>query len=507
MSRINPLIRITLGLVGVTLILVLAGDYVLQLTRNQSGVDFRQREKIGQTLALQFSPLAEINDTDTIGKTMQALVERNRDVLSTALRGSDGKVITSAGEHEEYWESPGAGVTTVTHADVPLMVNGREWGTVELSFRPKRESMIPFLTTDPLVRFLLFITASACLGYFFFMKRTLTHLDPRAVIPDKVKSTLDLLAEGVVLIDTKDNIVLANLAFADKLGVEPGVLVGKPLSALKWRSPGSNEVIKVLPWATAMKEGKSQTDFPISLALEDDKTLVFAANSSPILDSNLNLRGAMATFNDETALQEANGVLLEMMDKLRKSQDEVNKQNTELKRLATRDPMTNCLNRRSFFERLEKAFSLAQSEKNPLGCVMVDIDHFKKINDEHGHGVGDKVLKMVAKLLESKFGNRDSICRYGGEEFCVLLPGTNLEKAIEVAQEVRSTIESYATMGIDTKSELTVTASLGVSAIEQGASEPVKLIDQADKALYQAKEQGRNRVEQWNPALSGHRAA
>jgi len=215
----------------------------------------------------------------------------------------------------------------------------------------------------------------------------------------------------------------------------------------------------------------------------------------------------MATLNDETALQEANGVLLEMMDKLRKSQDEVNKQNTELKRLATRDPMTNCLNRRAFFERMEKVFTLAQSEKNPLGCVMVDIDFFKKINDEHGHGIGDKILKMVAKLLESKFGNKASICRYGGEEFCVLLPGTGLDKTIEIAQEARSTIESYATMGIDTQTPLSVTASLGVSAIEQGATTPIMLVDQADKALYQAKEQGRNRVEQWSPALSGNRAA
>ncbi|GMQ76569.1 MAG: hypothetical protein BMS9Abin01_1851 [Gammaproteobacteria bacterium] len=507
MFRINPLIRITLGLVSVTVILVLAGDYVLQLTRDQSGVELRQREKIGKTLAVQFSPLAEINDTRTIGRAMEALVERNRDVLSAALRGSDGKLITSAGAHEKYWQSPGAGVTTLTNTDVPLMVGGREWGTVEVSFAPKRDSFIPFLPTNPLVRFLLFIVASASFGYFFFMKRTLTHLDPKAVIPDKVKSTLDLLAEGVVLIDTKDNIVLANLSFADKLGVEPGVLVGKPLSALRWRSPGSNEAIEQLPWVTAMKDGKSQTDFPLSLTLEDDKVLVFAANSSPILDSNFNLRGAMATLNDETALQEANGVLLEMMDKLRKSQDEVNKQNTELKRLATRDPMTNCLNRRAFFERMEKAFTLAQSEKNPLGCVMVDIDFFKKINDEHGHGVGDKVLKMVAKLLESKFGNKASICRYGGEEFCVLLPGIGLDKTIEVAQEARATIESYATMGIDTQTPLSVTASLGVSAIEQGATTPVMLVDQADKGLYQAKRQGRNRVEQWSPALSDNRAA
>jgi diguanylate cyclase (GGDEF)-like protein len=339
------------------------------------------------------------------------------------------------------------------------------------------------------------------------MKRTLTHLDPKAVIPDKVKSTLDLLAEGVVLIDVKDNIVLANLTFADKLGVDPSVLIGKPLSALRWRSPGSNDAIEKLPWATAIKDGTAQTDFPVALMLEEDNVLVFASNSSPILDSNLNLRGAMATFNDETALQEANGVLLEMMDKLRKSQDEVNKQNTELMRLATRDPMTNCLNRRSFFERMEKAFTLAQSEKNAMACVMVDIDFFKKINDDHGHGIGDKVLKMVAKLLDSKFGNKTSICRYGGEEFCVLMPGTGLDKAIEVAQEVRATIESYATMGIETDGEMIVTASLGVSALEQGASSPGLLVDQADLALYQAKEQGRNRVEQWSQSLTDNRAA
>ena len=507
MPTINPLIRITLGLVSVTLILVFVGDYVLQLTRDQSGVDFRQREKISKTLVLQFSPLAEINDTDTIGKAMEALVERNRDVMSTALRGSDGKIIVSAGNHEQYWSSPGAGVTTVTHADVPLMVGGREWGTVEVSFAPKRGTLIPFLNVDPLLSFLLFITGSACLGYFFFMKRTLTHLDPKAVIPDKVKSTLDLLAEGVVLIDAKDNIVLANLTFADKLGVDPSVLIGKPLSALRWRSPGSNDAIEKLPWTTAIKDGTAQTDFPVSLMLEEDNVLVFASNSSPILDSNLNLRGAMATFNDETALQEANGVLLEMMDKLRKSQDEVNKQNTELMRLATRDPMTNCLNRRSFFERMEKAFTLAQSENNAMACVMVDIDFFKKINDDHGHGIGDKVLKMVAKLLDSKFGNKDSICRYGGEEFCVLMPGTGLDKAIEVAQEVRATIESYATMGIETDGELIVTASLGVSALEQGASTPGVLVDQADLGLYQAKEQGRNRVEQWSQSLTDNRAA
>jgi two-component system cell cycle response regulator len=99
------------------------------------------------------------------------------------------------------------------------------------------------------------------------------------------------------------------------------------------------------------------------------------------------------------------------------------------------------------------------------------------------------------------------VCRYGGEEFCVLLPGIGLDKTIEIAQEVRATIESYATMGIETSTPMMVTASLGVSAIEQGATSPEMLVDQADKALYQAKEQGRNRVEQWSRGLSDNRAA
>ncbi len=92
-------------------------------------------------------------------------------------------------------------------------------------------------------------------------------------------------------------------------------------------------------------------------------------------------------------------------------------------------------------------------------------------------------------------------------EFCVLLPGTGLDETIEVAQEVRSTIESYATMGIETRTPMTVTASLGVSAIAQGATAPGILLNQADKALYQAKKLGRNRVEPWSRGLSDNRAA
>ena len=505
--NINPLIRITLGLVSLTICLVIAGDFLLGLTGEQTEAIIKQRKKVVETLSMQFAPLAESGQIDTVQKAMKALVERNGDVESTALRSSDGAIKASAGDHSAHWQGAGTNADSLENAEVPLLVNGQRWGTVEVSFAPLRHTSIPFVPTDPLVRLLIFITAFGFMSYLFFMKRTLTHLDPKAVIPDKVKATLDLLAEGVVLVDTDDTMVLANLAFADKVGIDTGALIGKKLSDLGWRSPGSNETVEEFPWITAMKDGKAQTDFPLSLTTQSGQTFIFAANSSPILDHNFNLRGAMATFNDETELQEANGELLEMMEKLRKSQDKVNKQNEELKRLATRDPLTNCLNRRSFFEKIGKAFSIAASDGGKLSCIMLDIDHFKRINDKHGHAVGDKVIEMVAKLMESKFGSRDNICRYGGEEFCILLSGADQNKALELAQEARSTIESYATMGIETKESFTVTASLGVATLESGVKDATALIERADKALYQAKEQGRNRVERWTEGLAGNQAA
>ena len=93
------------------------------------------------------------------------------------------------------------------------------------------------------------------------------------------------------------------------------------------------------------------------------------------------MRGAMATFNDETALQQANSVLVDMMDTLNASQEQAKAQNAELQRLATEDPLTSCLNRRSFFERADLAWAKSVAEDQPLSCIMIDIDHFKSVND------------------------------------------------------------------------------------------------------------------------------
>jgi diguanylate cyclase (GGDEF)-like protein len=191
-------------------------------------------------------------------------------------------------------------------------------------------------------------------------------------------------------------------------------------------------------------------------------------------------------------------VLVDMMDKLKNSQEQSKTQNLELQRLATQDPLTNCLNRRSFFERAELAWAKSVAESQPLACIMTDIDRFKSINDNFGHGVGDQVIEEIAKHLTSSFRKTDLICRYGGEEFCILMPAAELGQAVKVAEQARAAIAKAIGGKLKTKTPISVTSSFGVSSLSHGAKDVAELINQADKALYLAKESGRDKVSRWD---------
>lgn len=203
-------------------------------------------------------------------------------------------------------------------------------------------------------------------------------------------------------------------------------------------------------------------------------------------------QGVLASFDDVTEIQQRNAALRQMLAKLERSRDQIERQNNELRHLATRDPLTGCLNRRAVFEILEHQFASKVRYEQPLGCIMVDIDHFKSFNDEHGHAVGDDVLKMVASALRETLRNADALCRYGGEEFCIVLPTLDVEGTTQAAERFRQAVSSCKVH------DLSVTASFGVSAIELGATDPQELIQQADEALYAAKRTGRDRVCRWD---------
>ena len=163
----------------------------------------------------------------------------------------------------------------------------------------------------------------------------------------------------------------------------------------------------------------------------------------------------------------------------------------ELKLAASRDALTGVANRGELEKHLRGLFEeYVPSESDSFSVIFLDIDHFKAINDNYGHSIGDRVLVAVARMMQSELYSGELVARYGGEEFVVLCPATDHDSAIRKAERLRTTL---AEMNIGEKPRVNVTASLGVSQVEAGDS-PDDLIHRADTALYNAKEGGRNRT-------------
>ena len=167
----------------------------------------------------------------------------------------------------------------------------------------------------------------------------------------------------------------------------------------------------------------------------------------------------------------------------------------QLRNQAIRDPLTGLYNRRFLDEMLERLGLDARRRKTPLAAIMIDLDHFKRLNDQHGHAAGDAVLRGVSLAIVATLRATDIACRYGGEELAVLLPDCPLEMAVAKAEQLRVCIAGLAP-GL---SGANVTASLGVSVIPDTCGTPTDLLASADAALYRAKQKGRNRVEQVQP--------
>lgn len=172
---------------------------------------------------------------------------------------------------------------------------------------------------------------------------------------------------------------------------------------------------------------------------------------------------------------------------------QLERQRRTLADLAMRDGLTKLLNHRTFYELLEKEVARAQRYNKPLAMLMLDIDHFKRVNDNYGHVAGDMILAGLSGVVNSKVRNVDSACRYGGEEISVILPETGMDGAAQVAERIRLAIEGYR-FDIGEGKSIDITVSIGVSSLPPKATSVAKLVAVADKALYEAKEGGRNRV-------------
>ncbi|MGB5669175.1 MAG: EAL domain-containing protein, partial [Sedimenticolaceae bacterium] len=499
MPNVSPIIRLSVGLILLTVSLLLVGD-MLGLTPDPKRAELAARKAIAEALAVQVSQDLAEGRIDAVRETVVALQKRNENVLSVGLRAADGRLLAMAGDHLQHWEPPGDDKSTSSHIQVPIHGATGRWGAMEVSFQPFDSMVFMFFRGGSIATVILFVTIFGFGAYWIFLKRALNELDPSAVVPDRVRAALDVLAEGLVIIDKSGRVVLANKEFERKFGQVSEGLLGTELSALDWQAPGGldEKVPGDLPWKQVLSGGEVPPSRQLKLRTALKELISFAINVAPIKSPDGSVRGAVVTFDDVTELERKNTDLEGALDRLKQSQREISRQNRELQVLATRDALTGSLNRRSLFDGLATLLGEAAAEGEPISCIMADIDHFKSINDRFGHATGDKVIKLMAGILADTARADDLVGRYGGEEFCVILPGAEEAEAAQVAERMREAIHDGKSAKFT--SALRISASFGVSTDTSGKITPGALVDLADKALYVAKESGRNRVVRWSEA-------
>ena len=258
------------------------------------------------------------------------------------------------------------------------------------------------------------------------------------------------------------------------------------------RSKAQEESLKHLPadFISLLNELNPHTNAPIWCVLADDGGCrhfkLQRAQSESNLDTYLLLM--LDVSEQENALM-----------RLKKQNEELQQRLTDIEQLknrireqSIRDPLTNLFNRRFLNEFMERELALARRNQKPLAVVMLDLDHFKQLNDQFGHQTGDKVIEMVAKHLLRQSRRTDILFRYGGEEFLVILPNTSATQARHLAENWRVHVEQAQVFA--KHQAVNITLSAGVAVYPEHGTTTFNLIQAADEALYQAKAAGRNQV-------------
>jgi diguanylate cyclase (GGDEF)-like protein/PAS domain S-box-containing protein len=500
-TSLSATTRITLSLVAIVLTILLSANLLGLMPSDREAI-LRGRESVCESIAIQCSVLASRGDLDAIDTCFQATTSCNPDIQSMGLRRTDGSLVMATAKHDQIWSQERSTASLSTHMAVPIYQGTERWGTAEVSYSPPGHTSWVGQYVHPLLAFCVFCVPGTLVLFEYYLRWGLTMLDPSRVVPQRVRTALDTLSEGLLFLDPQGRIVMANQSFASTVGNSVEQLIGTSATSLPWTerkeiasSPKDNSAStrdSHAACADVLADGQSRQGSFLSLQAEGNSNQNFSVSASPICDEAGRQSGAIASFEDVTRLEQKKNELANALQSLRLSSEKVREQNAILEHLATRDPLTNCYNRRSFFEQFDIQWNSAQRCGCPLSAVMVDIDHFKLVNDNHGHSVGDTVLQKVADTLQRVVGDRGIVARYGGEEFTLLLPNIDLADASALSETIRTEIEAIKL------SQLSVTASLGVSSLSQSPVSPQDLLDQADRCLYFAKRNGRNQVARYD---------
>lgn len=504
---LSPAMRIAMGLVSLTVVLLLVGEMFTGYPSDRGALMQRYNAQVARILSQEVATGLSAGDSATaVQRALTAMQQRENRLLSARVLSQDGRTVAQAGNHAAHWHLEPLAASTVDNIRIPLQMNKQPWGEVQMAFVPAMPTTLAGWLREPFVHWLAFMVGVGWLVYLLYLRRVLLHLDPNAAVPERVRAAFDTLTEGVLVLDPAGRVMLANQAFCGLQDLQPDRLVGEDAARLPWLMAALPEEQRApAPWRRAVQSQEPVLNVPLRLQVPGQAERQLVMNCAPIADGG-RVRGCLASFADVTELQERTERLRLALDQLSASQREIERQNEELTLLATRDALTGIFNRRSLMQQADQRFGEAKAEHQPISCIMCDIDHFKAVNDTYGHAGGDQVIQGAAKALQRGLRLNDFVGRYGGEEFCVMLPGGTLEQAREVAERLREDIEANLGSALRDHTGVRVTMSFGVAEISPAMADAAALIDLADRALYHAKKHGRNRVTAWrtpNQELAG----
>ena len=300
------------------------------------------------------------------------------------------------------------------------------------------------------------------------------------IIPLARSHIIESMSDGVLVLDSQNRVVDINPAMEKFLNRGSASFLGKPVS----------EALDM--WMDQNKSLFSGEETRTELRLPNAPSRYLDLRVTPLYDIAQRLNGRLMVFRDVTDRKQVEKKLRSANDRLQSQLIEIGTLQSKLRSQAIRDPLTDLFNRRYLDETLDRELARAAREDYPVCVIMLDIDHFKKVNDTYGHEAGDYILKALAKTLTTRNRRGDFVCRFGGEEFVVVMPNIAVDTAYQRAEDLRVALNSlnipYGQF------HLNITISMGIASYPTNGKDRETLLRAADRAMYAAKKAGRDHI-------------
>jgi diguanylate cyclase (GGDEF)-like protein/PAS domain S-box-containing protein len=300
------------------------------------------------------------------------------------------------------------------------------------------------------------------------------------LIPVARSYLIENMSDGLLVLDEQNRILDINPAMGNFLENKASSYIGK------------NAYDVFVEWMEQIDFLDEKTETRIELKVPKDPSRYLDLRVTPLYDRQHSLTGRLMIFRDITRRKQVEKRLRYVNDRQQSQLIEIGLLQSKLREQAIRDPLTNLFNRRYLEETLDHEIARASREGYSICIMMIDLDHFKKVNDTYGHEAGDHVLGAIAATLSVETRRGDFACRYGGEEFVIVMPNMDQQVAYERAEQLRNTLNSlYIPYGIYS---LTITISVGIASYPANGLTREAILRAADKAMYAAKEAGRDHI-------------